>query len=236
MNELQEKFLHQFSNPQLLKQALSHKSYVNETKEIDHNEKLEFLGDAVLDLVLAEMLYFRFPGDTEGELSKRRASLVNETLLSDLAKNLELDKFMLLSRGEAQSGGAQKPRLLASTYEALIGALYLDAGLEISKKTIQTHFENFLKDSESTQNFPKDYKTRLQEEIQKKHQTIPSYELLTEEGPSHERIFHVQVSWDDNKKFLGSGRTKKAAEQEAAQKALQEILIETESKEGDTNG
>ncbi len=220
-----------FNQKDLLRQALTHKSFANENRNqpLD-NEKFEFLGDAVLDLVIGEMLFKKFPQDTEGNLSKKRASVVNETLLSEVGLELGLDKLMLLGKGELQTGGALKPRLLASTFEAILGAIFLDQGFDKVKAYIQACFENKLDFAELEDDYEKDYKTRLQEFIQKKVKLTPVYVLLSEEGPAHDRIFKASVNVSDKEVARGEGRSKKSAEQNAAKNALDKLMsIEKES-------
>lgn len=225
MSELEKILAYEFKNAELLNCALRHKSYVHELRaKSDDNEKLEFLGDAVLDLVLGEYLMELFPNDSEGSLSKKRASLVNEEVLSKLAINLELPKFLKLGKGEIATGGAQKPRLLASAYEAIVGALFLDGGFEVARKLSRKDFVNLIEKLDPDQDFERDYKTRLQEVMQKEHKAAPSYELVSDEGPPHDRTFTVSVLVKDQKLAEGTGRSKKMAEQAAAKKALENVL------------
>jgi ribonuclease-3 len=228
--DLETKIQFQFKNRDLLARALTHKSFAHELREKgEHNEKFEFLGDAVLDLVLGEFLMELFPGDGEGGLSKKRASLVNEEVLSRLATDLELSKFLHLGKGETLTGGAQKPRLLASAYEALIGAIFLDGGYEIVRAFARRDFSKLIENLDPAQDFERDYKTRLQEMMQKDTKEAPVYELISEEGPPHDRTFTVCVRVKEVNLAMGTGRSKKVAEQEAAQKALEIISKEKTS-------
>lgn len=228
MRELQKRLGYEFKNAALLDRALTHKSYANELKNsVEHNEKLEFLGDAVLDLVVGEFLFEKYPTDTEGGLSKKRASIVNEEVLSELAIDMKLNGLMKLGKGEAQTGGATKPRLVASALEGVLGALYLDGGFEAARKFIRQEF-SFLTDKICChEDFEKDYKTRLQELVQKHQKDTPRYEVLAEEGPPHDREFLVCVKVNDEVWAQGKGRSKKNAEQVAAKCALDTKYKET---------
>lgn len=228
MMELQKRLGFEFQDTVLLERALTHKSFANELKNIvEHNEKLEFLGDAVLDLVVGEFLFEKFPTDTEGGLSKKRASIVNEQVLSELAIDMKLNELIKLGKGEAQTGGALKPRLVASVLEAIIGALYLAGGFEVAKQFIRREF-SFLTDKVcGHEDFEKDYKTRLQELVQKHQKETPRYEVLAEEGPPHDREFLVCVKVNDEVWAQGRGRSKKNAEQAAAKSALEAKYKET---------
>lgn len=229
MTELETKIKYQFKKPALLERALIHKSFSHEMRERkDHNEKFEFLGDAVLDLVLGEYLMDKFPSDGEGGLSKKRASLVNEEVLAKLAADWELSKYLQLGKGETTTGGAQKPRLLASVYEALLGAIFLDGGFDAAREFARRDFAELVASIDPAQDFERDYKTRLQEVMQKETKEAPVYELISEDGPPHDRMFSVCVRVKDVNIATGMGRSKKNAEQEAAKKAL-ELLKEKNS-------
>lgn len=212
-----------FSDQNLFSQALTHRSFHNENSKesCGHNERLEFLGDAVLDLALSDILYSNLNQANEGELSKLRASLVNETALCEIATELEIGPLLKLGKGESQTGGTSKPRLLASALEALIGALYIDKGFEESKKFLVSIFKERTEQLDLAVFFKADYKTRLQERAQEMKKKTPVYELIKEEGPDHEKIFHVSVQVGQKTLAVGTGRSKKQAEQDAAQKALE---------------
>ena len=212
---------YQFKNSLWLEQALSHKSYVNEKREGENNEKLEFIGDAVVDVVLAEALYLAFPKDAEGDLSKKRASLVNETILSDLAQEMNISQFIKLGRGEIQTGGENRPRLLASTFEALVGGIYMDSGFEAVKIVILNLFSSRLHDEKLNRNYEQDFKSRLQEISQKKYKEAPTYEIISEQGAPHDRIFKVHLIIAGKVVAEAEGRSKKEAEQKAAHAALE---------------
>lgn len=213
-----------FKDKELLRHALTHKSYAAESNDKKfNNEKLEFLGDAVLDFILSEILYLAFPEDDEGILSKKRASLVNEEVLAQIARNINLDKYLLLGKGEALTGGEKKPRLQASAFEALSGAIFLDSGYSGVKKFLLENFQSEINNLNLDIHFVKDYKTRLQEIIQKKFKKPPQYLLISEAGPAHEKEFYVQVVIGEKILGVGKGKTKKEAEQMAAEKAIKEV-------------
>ncbi len=217
-----------FRQPRLLRQALTHKSYVNETKEKDckDNERFEFLGDAVLDLVMCQALVEGFPDLPEGDLSKMKAKMVSEEVLADVARKVDLGAYLFLGKGEIQSEGQEKPSLLSDALEALIAAIYLDAGadhgLAEARRVILLLF------SEAMQTLQQgevlfDYKTALQEYSQKQFASLPAYRVMNETGPDHEKQFKVGVFVDGRLCGTGFGKSKKVAEQEAAQKALSAI-------------
>lgn len=220
MIEIQNILSYQFKEPRWIEMALNHKSFVNENRSGENNEKLEFIGDAVLGLILAESLYFYFPSDAEGDLSKKRASLVNEAILSEIAKELKLNHHIRLGKGELQTGGLDRPRLLASALEAIIGALFMDGGYPAAKNFVVRIFENKLKDKKIALNYEQDFKSRLQEIIQKKYKETPQYLVVAESGAPHDRTFKVQVLVQQKVLAESEGRSKKEAEQKAAQVAL----------------
>ena len=212
-------------NPQLWVQALTHKSYhfENTARSQGHNEVLEFLGDRALDLILADKLVQQFPAHPEGVLSKLKASLVSEQPLSEIATQMKLGAFLLLGEGEGRSRGAEKPRLLASAIEALIGAAYLDLGYEAAQKWALLLFKDHLAHVSPDRPFSEDFKTRLQEWTQAQSRRTPSYRLLAEQGPDHQKTFFVEVWLDNECLGKGEGKTKKLAEQAAARQALEQI-------------
>lgn len=228
MTELEAKLQYQFKSDNLLEVALTHKSFHFEpgNSSLAHNEKLEFLGDAVLDLVLSQWLMEQFPNAEEGSLSKKRASLVNETVLCEVAKELSLPEFIKLGKGERLSNGFAKPRLLASVYEAVVGAIFVDAGYDKAKDIIRLHFQLVKDRFDVSEDFAGDFKTRLQELVQGQKKPAPVYHHLHEEGPAHERIFFVRVLVGDQILAEASGKSKKIAEQNAAQIALQRLTSE----------
>jgi ribonuclease III len=211
-------------NPDYYQQALTHSSYAHEHNlgSNAHNERLEFLGDAVLELAISEALYLRFPDVPEGKLTRFRAGLVCEDSLFRLANQLQLGQYLRLGKGEAASGGRQRPSLLADAFEAFLGALYLDLGLEALRSTVALLFAPLFEDLD--RGFLRnDYKTLMQEYTQAMLSTTPEYRIVSEQGPDHSKVFVSQLLL--HKKVLGegSGRSKKEAEQEAARQAYQRL-------------
>lgn len=199
-------------------EALTHSSYANEKHDGSVcNERMEFLGDAVLSIVTAEYLYEKFPNLPEGKLSKLRSSLVCTQSLSAFARQIELGSFLLLGKGEMASGGADRPSILEDAFEALIAAIYLDGGIEPAKKHILRFLESEIKNQQS--GF-RDYKTALQEVVQQNPDETLNYFLVGESGPDHDKRFEVEVHLNSNVIGKGIGRSKKQAEQEAAREAL----------------
>jgi ribonuclease-3 len=234
LKEIEGRISYRFSNRQLLFNALVHRSYVNENPHLglSNNERLEFLGDAVLDLAVSHLLIGRFPYSTEGELSRLRAGLVNERQLAILAEELRLGEALALGKGEDLSGGRQKPSLLANAYEAVLAAVYLDGGLDALMRVVEAHFSRFFSEEEDLpQTLDKDYKTRLQEVLQGREKVLPDYRPEAEEGPDHSKIFRVSVWVRDRLLAFGSGATKKAAQQKAAGRALRLLESEIETKQ-----
>jgi ribonuclease-3 len=213
---------HDFRDPQLLEKALTHRSYYfeNRASSPGHYERLEFLGDAVLDLVLSEALMKAYPQVDEGTLSKWRASLVNETILADVARELELGQFLNLGKSEDGQRTSLRPRLLASAFEAVLAALYLDGGLETVRRFIETQFSPRVETLDAQNEFAADFKTRLQERSQKRYHSVPEYRLVSSEGPEHAKTFTYEVYVNDRCLCQGSGNSRKSAEQEAACDAL----------------
>lgn len=217
--ELEQIIKYKFRDMSLLKRALTHTSYANEHKKqkIKHNERLEFLGDAILELVSSEFLYKKYPEKTEGELTKLRASMVCEPTLALCAKDWNMGKYILLGKGEEANGGRKRDSIVSDAVEALIGAIYLDGGFANAKEFV---YQFILKDIENKQLFF-DSKTILQEIIQGKNIGTVKYELIKEEGPDHDKSFYVALKIEDKIVSEGCGHTKKAAEQQAAYKAIQ---------------
>lgn len=213
---------HTFHDPQLLEKALTHRSYYfeNRAKSAGHFERLEFLGDAVLDLVLSEVLMKAFPQVDEGTLSKWRASLVNESTLAEIARELGIGDYLYLGKSEAVQRNDLRPRLLSSAYEAVLGAIYLDAGLEPARTLIEKQFSSRLENLDMSNEYAADCKTRLQENSQSRFRSVPEYRLLSAEGPEHAKTFTVEVYVNNVCLGRGSGGSRKAAEQEAARDAL----------------
>ncbi len=200
---------------ELVKAALTHASYANETGEGEANERLEFLGDAVLDLALADILYHRFPERDEGELSKIRAVVVSRPVLAEVARRLELGPLLLLGKGEEQAGGRERPSILAAALEALFGVVFLHLGYatarELAERLLGEEIERY-----AAERSP-DYKSLLQELGQRRYGALPAYNLIESEGPEHKKVFTVSVELGGSK-ALGRGRSKKEAEQAAAKR------------------
>ncbi len=211
--ELEHKIGYVFRDQSLLRQALTHSSFSNEDKKhiVDHYERLEFLGDAVLELAVSEHLYTNQPGMYEGNMTKTRASLVCESTLAVCAKNMALEEYILLGKGEELTGGRYRDSIISDVFEAVIGAIYLDGGFEQARTFVSKYV---LSDIEDKILFY-DSKTILQELMQEKGKKL-TYELLEEIGPAHERTYRVQALVDGIKFSEGMGRTKKSAEQQAA--------------------
>ena len=208
-----------FKNEDLFLQALTHRSWVNENIGIrGTNERLEFLGDAVLEFVVSKELYNLFPNEEEGYLTALRANLVNTKNLSEVAKRLEIGKEIFLSKGEEDGGGRENASLLADSVEAIIGALFIDQGLESAEKFIE---ENILIDALEKSKSPlKDPKSLLQENIQAKKLPAPRYTVISEDGPDHKKDFTIEVAINGRPVAIGTGKSKSEAEQNAATKAL----------------
>ncbi|NLJ30227.1 MAG: ribonuclease III [Clostridiales bacterium] len=220
MTELEEKIGHRFNNQDYLQTALTHSSYANETKcRGGSNERLEFLGDSVLGFVVADYLYKNFPNLPEGELTKKRASLVCEKACCGFSKQLDLGKFLLLSHGEQNSGGRTRSSILADAFESVTAAVYLDGGMEEARSFILRFVLPLMK--EAKPKAFKDYKTALQEIIQKNPEEMLEYVLTGESGPDHDKHFTVEVHLNSNVIGKGGGRSKKEAEQQAAREAME---------------
>ncbi len=221
LDELQKNIGYQFQNMQLLEQALIHSSYANENKmsKEENNERLEFLGDAVLEIVTSYYLFVKYPDMLEGELTKLRASIVCEPTLAKFSKEIRLGEYIRLGKGEENSGGRNRASVLSDTVEALIGAVYLDGGLEATAEFVHN---TLLKDVEKRNLFV-DSKTHLQELIQKYSEQPLEYVVVSETGPDHNKIFEVAVKHKDKIIGNGKGRSKKAAEQEAASNAIKNM-------------
>jgi len=212
-----------FSQPQLLKQALIHRSYLNEQRQIKgSNERLEYLGDAVLELIVSEFLYRQFPKKPEGQLTSLRAKIVQTKTLSSVAKTLQLGKYLNLSRGEAASGGATNPSLMADTFEAVVGAIYLDQEYQKTASFVKKYLLDDFK-SLITKTEVQDFKSQLQELVQAQKKDSPTYEVLKAIGPDHDRSFMVAVVFFGKRQATGTGRSKQVAQQQAAKKALEKL-------------
>lgn len=215
---LEERLGLTFKDPALLDLALTHRSYAYENDETETNERLEFLGDAILNLCVTDLLYAKFPDYLEGDLAKLRASLVSEPALALVAGELDLGVAIRLGRGESQSGGREKPSIKADALEAVLGSVYLDGGISAIRKVVKRLFGSRVENAVGKE-IPKDAKTRLQEIVTRKHGILPRYRL-TGTGPDHAKQFHAEVFVNDEFCGAGDGRSKKEAEQAAAGEAL----------------
>ena len=224
VESLQERLGYQFSNEKLLQTALTHKSFSNENSAnpVECNERLEFLGDAVLDLVISHQSFDEYPSLQEGELTRIRAELVSEKNLSTLASQLEVGPCLLLGRGERRSGGDQKNSLLADSMEALFGAIFCDSDYDTVKSVILSMFDDSIVRA-ARKEYDLDFKTNLQELCQKKFHNPPEYRLLNATGPDHQKLYEIEVLLTGEPLGRGTGRSKKSAEQQAAQVALDRL-------------
>ena len=224
LSSFEKKINYSFKNQNLLKEALTHRSYINENPDwgVSHNERLEFLGDAVLELTVTEILFLKYPEMPEGELTSIRAALVNYQMLAEVAKIIGLEEVILLSKGETKDTGRAREVILANALEALLGALYLDSGYEITKNFVSETVLSRLSKVMSEELY-KDPKSYLQEITQEKMKLTPAYEILSEEGPDHAKVFESGVYFGKKLIAAGKGFSKQEAEVEAAKKALEEI-------------
>jgi len=219
--QLEKSIHYSFQNGDLLKEALTHRSYLNENPRwhLPHNERLEFLGDAVLELIVTEALYQQYPEYTEGQLTVFRAALVNYQMLASISKNCELHKHILLSKGEARDNGRAREVILANAMESLIGAIYLDGGYGVAKTFVEQFVLSELKNVIQEGTY-RDAKSLLQEKTQADLKVTPLYKVLEESGPDHQRFFVVGVYLGEKLRAKGSGFSKQEAEVEAAKEAL----------------
>lgn len=217
--ELERKLDICFKDKELLKVALTHSSYANGKKNIKFNERLEFLGDSVLQISISEYLFLNYSKKTEGELTKRRALIVCENSLYEIAKKWDLGKHIRMSKGEELTGGRERVSILADCVEAIIAAIYIDAGFEKAKEFVLTNFKETI-DKAIKNKIVLDYKTKLQEVMQKNGDVDIQYDLIKYEGPPHRRKFYTQVSVNSKVLGNGTGYSKKESEQSAAKKAL----------------
>ncbi|HEU4684956.1 MAG TPA: ribonuclease III [Nitrospira sp.] len=225
-DDLQAVLAYRFVNRTLLQEALTHSSYVNEQRGPDgtHNERLEFLGDAVLSLVMSEYLAAHLPLYSEGALSKLKAQLVSESSLARVARRLKLGDHLKLGRGEERSKGREKDSLLSDAVEAVIAAVHLDGGFAASRAVTLRLFQDELTAAvEGQEPGAEDYKTQFQEWCQKRYERLPRYETVRQSGPDHDKLFEVEASVKDEVVGRGTGRSKKEAEQSAAKQALQRL-------------
>lgn len=222
IRQLQQKIDYHFNDIDILKNAVTHSSYIKEhDRNSKSNERLEFLGDAFFDAIIGEELYKSFPEKEEGFLSRTRATLVCEKSLANQARNLELGKYILLGNGEEHNGGRSRESILADTMEAVIGAVYVDGGFEAVKSVVLRLFKEAVEDAKHGKFIIVDYKTTLQEKLQNKGAANIKYVLLKESGPDHDKTFQVQLEVGGKAMTKGTGKSKKQAEQNAAKAMLE---------------
>lgn len=226
LNDFQENIHYKFNDRELLKRALIHRSYGNEHWEYKkvNNERLELLGDAVLDLIVTEYLYSNFPGSTEGELAKLKSMIVSEPVLAEISSEIGIGDYLLLSKGEELTGGRERESILGDAFEALLGAVYLDAGFEIVKTFSMKYLKERIEHIEENEELI-DYKTILQEYSQRDYKRIPQYDVLEEIGPDHNKSFKVGVKIKNEIIGEGLGKNKKSAEQVAAKNACKKLGV-----------
>jgi ribonuclease-3 len=224
LTELQKELGIAFNSPELLRSAFTHRSYINETNDtsLEHNERLEYLGDAVLELVITRYLYDRFPDLPEGQLTAYRAALVRTETLSNLAMELGFNDYLLLSKGEARDIGRARNYILANTFEAFVGALYLDNGYDRAQEFVESKLTPFM-DIVLEKSLWRDAKSYVQEKAQELLSVTPTYELVAHKGPDHDKIFVVAIKFGDDEIATGEGPSKQEAQQEAARKALNKM-------------
>ena len=218
MEQLQQRIGYTFKNEALLQTALTHSSYANEVHKGECNERLEFLGDAVLSIVVSEYIFNHYSNKAEGALTKLRASVVCEAALAEFARQINLGSFLKLGRGEAKTGGAERPSILADAFEALIAAIFLDGGMEEARRFVLSFAEEEI--IKPRNHHTKDFKTVLQELVQQNEGEKLEYVIVSESGPDHDKHFVVEVHLNSNVLGKGGGRSKKEAEQQAARAAL----------------
>ena len=218
---------YEFNDKNLLQEGLRHSSFVNELGDtlLRDNERLEFLGDAVLNLIVGHILMRRYPDLKEGDLSRSRANLVNESQLATMARSFDLGLYIQLGKGEIQTDGREKNSILADTFEALMASIYLDGGFDAAFHIIETNFQPLIEQLHTAAN-NNDYKSQLQEKVQVEHGSMPDYSIIREDGPDHDKTFLVALKVL-NIETQGSGKSKKAAEQDAARLALEVLNKES---------
>lgn len=221
MKNVQEKIGYTFKNVNLLETALTHSSYANECKK-ENNERLEFLGDSVLSVIISDYIFRRLPNVDEGWLSKYRATLVCEQSLNEISKKISLSKFILLGKGEEMTGGRQRASIVSDAFEAVLAAIYLDGGMETARKWVIDLMREAINEVVTGHGYA-DYKTMLQEALQKGTQGKVTYRTIGESGLDHNKVFEVEVLVDDVPKNKGTGHSKKEAEQNAAHTLLKSL-------------
>ncbi|MBU5488647.1 ribonuclease III [Clostridium sp. MSJ-8] len=224
LKEVENSLNIEFANPELIKTALTHSSYAKQVRDVEYNERLEFLGDSVLQLTITEYLYKKYPDKAEGELTKLRSLIVCENSLYVVSRNLHLSKNIRMSKGEEMTGGRERVSIQADAVEAVIAAIYLDKGMEVAKEFILDRFKDIIIKAINNK-IVLDFKTELQEYLQQDGEVDIKYEVVKLEGPPHRREFYVDLSVNGVLKGKGVGHSKKAAEQNAAKTALEEMGV-----------
>ena len=226
--ELEEKIGYTFQNKDLLKNSLIHKSFGNENKRYKNinNERMELLGDAVLDLVVTEYLYKNFTNLKEGDLAKMKSMIVSEPILAKISRELKIGECLLLSKGEQITGGRDRNSILGDVFEAVLGAIYLDSNFETVKQIVLKHITEYIEHINENEDIL-DFKTILQEFSQREYKLIPVYEVIAESGPDHKKTFEVSVKIDEEKTGTGTGKNKKTAEQSAAKQLCRKLGVKT---------
>lgn len=222
LSELQKKIGLNFSDEKILLKAITHKSYAYE-KETESNERLEFLGDAILNLIVTEYIYKNFPELEEGDMSKLKARLVGTETLYRIGKRLDVGKFLLLGKGEEKTEGREKKRIIGGAIEAIIASIYLDRGFEKTKEVVINWVKPFTRNIQKGSEISKDWKSSLQEIVQKNKGSLPEYRVAKEMGPPHKRRFKIEIWVDGRRISYATGNSKKEAQQKAARNALRKI-------------
>lgn len=226
LSQIEAKVGYQFKDESLLERAFIHRSFINENRGVvkGHNERLEFLGDAVLGVLVSDFLYSELPDHPEGELSYLRSRLVEATTCAMYIEKLDVQSFILMGKGESMNQGKGRSTILADLFEALIGAIYLDGAMEEAHRFFFSHFRSFI--TEIIESPTRNWKAELQDYCQKNYQKPPTYEVINEEGPDHEKTFYVVVKLDNQILGKGTGTSKKEAEQMCAQQAIESMGLE----------
>lgn len=226
ISQIEVKIGYRFKNKSLLERAFVHRSFINENRGVveGHNERLEFLGDAVLGLLVSDLLYNELPEHPEGELSYLRSRLVEAPTCAFYVEKLDVQSFILMGKGESMNEGKGRSTILADLFEALIGAIYLDGGMEEAHRFFFSHFRDDI--FEIIESPTRNWKAELQDYCQKNYQKPPTYEVIAEEGPDHEKTFYIEVKLDDQVLGKGAGTSKKEAEQMCAQQAIESLGLE----------
>lgn len=231
MNELNTIPGYKFENPAILRMALTHTSYANENREqgIQSNQRLEFLGDSVLSLIVSKYLYTKYPDLPEGELTRIRAGVVCEKALSECAQSIDLGRRLLLGKGEQQSGGRERASILSDAFESLIGAIYMDSGFDTARDWVLAHLKPMIGHTACGKGI-NDYKTALQEEVQKNPGSRIEYVIAEQTGPDHDRNYIIELYVDGKLFGKGKGKTKKEAEQSAAKEAVKRVMKDAKAR------